>query len=135
MLAHDLGEVLVESRKDLAHAVIELRSAVRHDQVASDGRKARLPEVIGQSQQGLVILIGNLGALDIHSLPLLAQNRLGKKGWGKEVRESKRSANRLDRLRLIARRARRQTTPGDVGGRVCRVVAQRLLRLIDVGET
>ena len=43
-------------------------------------------------------------------------------------------ADGLDRDLLIARRPGRQTTPGDVGRRVCGVVAQTLLRLSDVGE-
>src|SRR5439155_16686872 len=54
--------------------------------------------------------------------------------WGKDVRVTQCSADGLDGDLLVARRTRRQTTPRDVGRRGIGVVAQTLLKLIDVGE-
>ncbi len=65
---------------------------------------------------------------------MLAQNGLGKKCRGKYVRVPKGSADGLDGRRLVARRAGRQTASGNIGGRIRRIVAQSLLRLINVGE-
>src|SRR5215475_288481 len=124
MAPPDLCHVLVDRRQNLAHAVIELRTAVRHEQIGSDVREARLSEVIGEAQQTFIILIDVAAALDIHPLPLLTQDRLGIEGRGEYVRISESSADGLYRDRLITGGAFRQSSAFDVGWRSCRIVAQ-----------
>ena len=71
-----LCQVLVKSSHDLAHAVIELRTAIRHGQVGSDIREARLPEVIRKPQKLFVIRIDVAASTHILPHPLLTQDRL-----------------------------------------------------------
>src|SRR5262245_56533308 len=80
MVPPDLRHVFVDSRQDLAHAVIKLRTTIRHDQISSDGREASLSEVIGQAQQPFIVLIDIAAAFNVHPLPLLANNRFRKEG-------------------------------------------------------
>ena len=115
VLARNFVEVLVHRGNHLAHAVIPLGTAIRHDQVRSNFRKAALTKIIGKSQLLFIIPQGNLVSLNIHSLPLLAHNCLRKECWGKHVRESQGSADRLNGDCLIPGRSGGQTTTGDVG--------------------
>ena len=134
MFATDFRQVLVGGVDPLIHPVVPLGTAVRHDQVRADGRETRLAEIIGKAQQGLIVRLRDLISFDIHSLPLLAQNRFGIECRRKRVRESQRAADGRDRDRLVARRAGGQPASGDIGRRRRRIVAQSLLLLVDVGE-
>src|SRR5215469_17432921 len=109
MRTPNLGHVFVKRGDDLAHAVVPLGAAVGHDQVGSDGRKPSLAEIVGKPQLGFIIAQRDVVSLDIHSLPLLAEDGFGVKRRREDVRKTERTAYSLDGNRLVSGRARRQT--------------------------
>ena len=83
VLAPDHVEVLVDVVETLVHAVVPLRTAVGHDDVAVvrvNGREAGLAEVIGQAQLGFVVGLGNRVAFHVHALPILADDGFREEG-------------------------------------------------------